>query len=521
KKKNKPDSKEEFAIVQVPKGLGRVIKINNGDNITCILLEEIIKSKFNNLFNTYEAGNVFSFRVLRNADIEIDEHAEENLLNTLQEEVRARDNKEPIRLEIEGKNSKVMSDYLSKELNLPSKYVFKVPGPIDLTFLNEIYELSGYDKFRTPEYIPVMPWEFDERSLFDQIKEHDLMLIHPFESFKPVVDFIKTASEDKDVLAIKQTLYRVSGNSPIVNALAQAAKNGKQVTVMVELKARFDEENNIQWAKTLEKAGCNVIYGFANLKTHCKITLVVRKEKGGVIRYVHLGTGNYNDKTAKTYTDISFFTAKPDFGEDAVNVFNMLSGFSEHDEYKKLFLAPFELRHKFIELIKRETEHAKLKHHAHIIAKVNSLCDKEIIDALYEASNAGVKVDLIVRGICSLVPGVKDLSANITVRSIVGNFLEHSRMFYFYNGGEKEYYCSSADWMPRNMDKRIEILFPVERERLREKLNHVFKLMLKDNTKAWQLNSDGTYSRLHDTENTYSFQEGFCLEEKETFTGRK
>ncbi|MCR4934701.1 MAG: polyphosphate kinase 1 [Lachnospiraceae bacterium] len=521
RRKNKPDLKEEFAIVQVPKGIERVVRINNGKNITCILVEEIIKSKFNNLFSSFYADNVYSFRVLRNADILIDEYPEENLLNALQKEVKKRDNTEPVRLEVEGKNSLEMISFLSKELKISKRQVFKAPGPIDLTFLNEIYNMKGFDNLRTPEYIPVMPWEFDERDLFEQIKEHDLMLIHPFESFKPVVDFIKTAARDKNVLAIKQTLYRVSGNSPIVKALAEAAKNGKQVTVMVELKARFDEENNIQWAKTLEKAGCNVIYGFANIKTHCKISLVIRKEKDGFKRYVHLGTGNYNDKTAKTYTDISFFTAKEDFGSDAVNVFNMLSGFSEESEFKKLSLAPMMLRERIIELINRETDNAKNNLPSHIIAKVNSLCDKEIIDALYEASMAGVKVDLIVRGICSLVPGVKGLSENITVRSIVGNFLEHSRMFCFYNAGEKEYYCSSADWMPRNMDKRIEILFPVERERLREKLNHVFKLMLKDNTKAWELNSDGTYSKLNKTKNTYSFQEGFCLEEKETFTGRK
>lgn len=516
-KKGGDESEELFALVQVPTGINRVVIVSeDGENKTCILLEEIIKSKFNKLFSGYRVLSANPFRVLRNADLSIIEEDVSDLLSKIEEEVGKREWGNAIRLEIAGTDIGKLMERLEKELGINWDEVYHLDGPIDLTFLSEIYAFEGYTKLKRAEYTPVMPWEFDTRvSLFKQIKEHDLMLIHPFDSFKPVIDFINEAAEDSDVLAIKQTLYRVSGNSPIVKALIKAAENGKQVTVLVELKARFDEENNIVWARMLERAGCQVIYGFANLKTHCKITLVVRKENDSVRRYVHLGTGNYNDTTAKLYTDISFFTAKEDFGEDATNVFNMLSGFSENNKWNKLSLAPYELRSKFISLIEREAEHARCKRPSHIIAKVNSLCDKDIIMALYAASQDGVKIDLIVRGICCLKAGIPGVSDNITVRSIVGNFLEHSRVFYFKNGGDTEYYCSSADWMPRNMDKRVEILFPVERMRLREKLNHVLKLMLKDNQKAWILQPDGSYKRMPEESYLYSFQEAFCVEEKE------
>lgn len=517
-KKKAEDSSERFAIVQVPQGIERVHVLKSSeDTPVCILTEELIKAKFSKLFPGYDILSVNSFRVLRNADLSITREDASDLLHVIEKQVENREWGRPIRLEINGEDYDKLMSRLARELPLSRDEIYVTKGPINLSFLMEIYGLEGFDKLRKPEYTPVMPWEFDTgRSLFTQITEHDLMLIHPFESFKPVVDFIKEASEDEDVLAIKQTLYRVSGNSPIVRALARAAEKGKEVTVLVELKARFDEENNILWARMLEKAGCQVIYGFADLKTHCKITLVVRRENGAYKRYVHLGTGNYNDSTAKIYTDISFFTAKDEFGEDAANVFNMLSNISEGEAMNKLSLAPGNLRSKFIELIEREAEHAKAGHPNHIIAKVNSLCDRQIIEALYKASCAGVKIDLIVRGICCLRAGIKGVSENITVRSIVGNFLEHSRIYYFKNGGNTEYYCSSADWMPRNMDKRIEILFPVERKRLQEKLNHVLKLMLKDNQKAWILQPDGSYKRMPDDDYLYSFQEGFCVEEKES-----
>lgn len=510
-------AKKEFAFAQVPPQIERVLALPHTEKTVFVLTDSIIRHHFFDMFPVGSVSETGIFRVIRNADLQFSDHDFENPLQRMKEQVEKRDIGDAILLEVSQDSDPDLISLLMSELSLEEKSVYYINGPIDLKFLMEIYKYPAFSRFRNAEYLPVMPWEFDEKkSLFSQISEHDLMLIHPFESFKPVINFINEAADDPDVLAIKQTLYRVSGNSPIVHALTRAAKNGKQVTVLVELKARFDEENNILWARTLENAGCNVIYGFAMLKTHCKITLVVRREGGMIKRYVHLGTGNYNDSTAKQYTDISFFTAKEEYGEDAANVFNMLSGYTEPSEWKKLSLAPRGLRDKFLELIEREAEHALCGRPSHIIAKINSLCDKEIISALYKASSDGVKIDLIVRGICCLRTGIPGASDNITVRSIVGNFLEHSRIFYFKNGGDTEYYCSSADWMPRNMDKRVEILFPVERKRLREKLNHVLKLMLKDNQKAWIMDPDGQYSRHPDDENLYSFQEGFALEEKYT-----
>ena len=323
-----------------------------------------------------------------------------------------------------------------------------------------------------------------------------MLLHHPYESFDPVVAFIRQAAEDEDVLAIKQTLYRVSGHSPIVSALALAAENGKQVTVLVELKARFDEENNINWAKKLEKAGCHVIYGLVGLKTHCKIALVVRRESDGIRRYVHLGTGNYNDSTAKQYTDTGMFTCRDAYGEDATAVFNMLSGYSEPARWNRLLVAPIWMKKRFLQLIKRETENAKAGKEAHIIAKCNSLCDKKIILALYEASAAGVQIDLIVRGICCLVVGIPGISENIRVRSIVGSFLEHARIFSFYNDGHEELYMGSADWMPRNLDRRVEIVFPIEDEELKKKARHILDLQLADTMKAHCLQPDNSYQKV-------------------------
>lgn len=502
-----------FCYVQVPKGFGRIVRA--GENRSKhILLESIVEAHFNELFSDYECSEVTSFRVLRDADFTLNDDFCDDIVSVVKEHVKKREVSSAIRLETSDDSSSPTVRFLCERLELSDTNIFTGNTVFDYRFLMELYKEEGFDRFKRPEYTPVRPWEFEEgKSLFSQLKEHDLMLIHPFDSFEPVIDFISEASRDSDVLAIKQTLYRVSGDSPIVKALINAAKNGKQVTVLVEVKARFDEENNIEWAKLLEEAGCHVIYGFASIKTHCKITLVVRKEEGGIRRYVHLGTGNYNDFTAKLYTDISFFTADGAIGEDAGNVFNMLSGLSDNVQFNRLVLSPAGLRNKIIELIDREREHAINGRPAHIVAKMNSLCDRQIIDALYDASRAGVKIELIVRGICSLKTGIAGVSDNITVRSIVGNFLEHSRVFYFKNGGDREYYCSSADWMPRNMDRRIEILFPVQRKRLCEKLYHVLKLMLKDNRKAWILDADGVYRKKPEDEELYSFQEGFFEEE--------
>ena len=336
----------------------------------------------------------------------------------------------------------------------------------------------------------------NDKDIFQVIREGDVFLHHPYMSFDPVVNFVRQAAKDPDVLAIKQTLYRVSGNSPIIAALALAAENGKQVTVLVELKARFDEENNINWAKKLEKAGCHVIYGLVGLKTHSKIALVVRREEDGIKRYVHLGTGNYNDVTAKLYTDMGMLTASDAIGEDATAVFNMLSGYSEPPAWNKLLVAPIWMKDRFLALIDREAENARMGKSAKIIAKMNSLCDPTIIRALYEASNAGVKIELIVRGICCLKTGIPGLSENITVRSIVGNFLEHARIFYFYNDGFEDVYMGSADWMPRNLDRRVEIVFPVEAPDLKEKAKHILDVQLRDTLKAHCLLEDGTYRKV-------------------------
>lgn len=361
-----------------------------------------------------------------------------------------------------------------------------------------------------------MPQFQEEKDIFKVIRQGDVFLHHPYMSFDPVVNFVRQAAKDPDVLAIKQTLYRVSGNSPIIAALAQAAENGKQVSVLVELKARFDEENNIVWAKKLEKAGCHVIYGLVGLKTHSKITLVVRREETGIRRYVHLATGNYNDSTAKLYTDCGIFTCDERFGEDATAVFNMLSGYSEPKKWNKLIVAPIWMKDRFLKLIEREAEHAKKGMPAYIVAKMNSLCDPVIMAALYYASSCGVQIHLLVRGICCLKVGIPGVSENIHVRSIVGDFLEHSRIFYFHNGGSEEIYMGSADWMPRNLDRRVEIVFPVEDEAIKKELVHVLTLEFKDNVKAHLLKNDGTYEKQDKRGKTLiNSQMEFCREATE------
>ena len=361
----------------------------------------------------------------------------------------------------------------------------------------KMYGLEGFDALKQPAYQPQpVPALMKETDIFEAIRKKDILLHHPYLTFDPVVNFVKTAASDPQVLAIKQTLYRVSGHSPIVAALAQAAENGKQVSVLVELKARFDEENNIGWAKMLEKAGCHVIYGLVGLKTHSKITLVVRREEDGIRRYVHLGTGNYNDSTARLYTDCGILTCEEAIGEDATAVFNMLSGYSEPKSWNRLTLAPIWLRKKFLSLIRREAQNAREGKPARIIAKMNSLCDQEVIAALYEASSAGVKIDLIVRGICCLRVGIPGVSENITVRSLVGTFLEHSRIFFFQNNTMEELYMASADWMPRNLDKRVEILFPVEDEDIRREVRHILDIQLSDTLKARELTKENVYERI-------------------------
>ncbi len=496
KKEGKDDV--DFATVQVPDVLPRIIEIptEEGTGIRKImLLESLIYKNMDKLFLNYDVLASAAYRVGRNADLSIDEDEAEDLLKEIEKQIKKRQWGQAIRLEVPVGSDKKLVKFIKEELGVEDNEIYNIDGPLDLTFLMKMYKLEGFDKFKENRYKPPMPVpEFDNtEGIFDVISKKDILMHHPYQTFENVVRFVESAASDPNVLAIKQTLYRVSGNSPIIAALAKAADNGKQVTVLVELKARFDEENNIVWAKMLEKAGCHVIYGLVGLKTHCKITLVVRREEDGIKRYVHLGTGNYNDSTAKQYTDVGLFTCAPAFGEDATAVFNMLSGYSEPLGWNKLSLAPLWLKDRILDLIKREEAHAAAGEPARIIAKMNSICHKEVIAELYKASCMGVKIDLIVRGICCLRAGVPGVSENISVRSIVGNFLEHSRIFYFANGGSEEYYCSSADWMPRNLERRVEILFPVENENLRHKLRHILDLELQDTAKAHVMNENGVY----------------------------
>lgn len=504
----------EFATVQVPGVLSRIVELPSGGGRKIILLEEIIERNMHKLFLNYDIVCAYPYRIMRNADLTIEEDEAADLLKEIEKQLKKRQWGQAIRLEVEAGFDKRLLKVLEDELGIEGNSIYFIDGPLDLTVLMKLYGLEGFDHLKTPKYTPQqVPSLPPGCNIFDQIRKGDVLLHHPYQTFEPVVEFIRQAAADPEVLAIKQTLYRVSGNSPIIAALAQAAENGKQVTVLVELKARFDEENNIVWARKLEQAGCHVIYGLVGLKTHSKITLVVRREEDGIRRYVHLGTGNYNDATAKLYTDVGLMTCSEAIGEDATAVFNMLSGYSEPLVWNKLSLAPLWLKDKFLHLIDREKSFALDGRPAHIIAKVNSLCDQDVIVALYGAAAAGVKIELIVRGICCLKTGVPGVSENITVRSIVGNFLEHSRIFYFENDEHYEIYCGSADWMPRNLERRVEILFPVEKPELKERLLHILKSQLRDNVKASVLQKDGSYARAAKRgKQAFCSQEEFCRE---------
>ncbi len=526
-KKDKKKGREvlEFATVQVPSVLPRVIEVPSGrEGVTAvILLEEIIERNIGKLFLSNNVVCAHPYRIMRNADLTIDEDEAEDLLVEIQKQLKKRQWGEVIRLEAEEKMDKRLLKILRTEFDIKSEDIFAISGPLDLTMLMKIYGLEGFDQYKTKKYTPAPVPEFqNDKDIFQIIREGDVFLHHPYMSFDPVVDFVRQAAKDPDVLAIKQTLYRVSGHSPIIAALAQAAENGKQVSVLVELKARFDEENNIVWAKMLEKAGCHVIYGLVGLKTHSKITLVVRREETGIRRYVHMATGNYNDSTAKLYTDCGVFTCDERFGEDATAVFNMLSGYSEPKRWNKLVVAPIWMKNRFLKLIEREAENAKQGNPAHIMGKMNALCDPVIMAALYYASSCGVKIELLVRGICCLRVGIPGVSENIQVRSIVGDFLEHSRIFYFYNGGHEEIFMGSADWMPRNLDRRVEIVFPVEDERIKGEVMHVLDLEFKDNVKAHLLLPDGTYVKQDKRGKVLiNSQMEFCREAREKAVQKK
>ena len=517
KKNNKKHTKElEFATVQVPSVLPRIVEIpsaKKGDR-TVILLEEIIERNIGKLFLSNDVVCAHPYRIMRNADLTIDEDEAEDLLVEIQKQLKKRQWGEVIRLEAEEKMDARLLDILKKEFEIKEADIYSINGPLDLTMLMKLYGLEGFDEYKSPKHTPAPVPQFqNDKDIFEVIREGDVFLHHPYMSFDPVVDFVRQAAKDPGVLAIKQTLYRVSGHSPIIAALAQAAENGKQVSVLVELKARFDEENNIVWAKMLEKAGCHVIYGLVGLKTHSKITLVVRREETGIRRYVHLATGNYNDSTAKLYTDCGIFTCDERFGEDATAAFNMLSGYSEPKRWNRLIVAPIWMKNRFLQMIEREAEHAKQGLPACIVAKMNSLCDPAIISSLYHASSCGVQIYLLVRGICCMTVGIPGVSENIHVRSIVGEFLEHSRIFYFQNGGAEEIYMGSADWMPRNLDRRVEIVFPVEDEQIKKEIKHILDLEFRDNVKAHLLQPDGTYEKQDKRGKTLiNSQMEFCAE---------
>ena len=492
------DADLDFAMVQVPSVLPRIVEIpTEFEERKIIYLEDIIEKNIDKLFLNYEVISAATFRVMRNAEFKLDEDDASDLLEEIKKKLKKRQWGEAIRLEAEERMDASLLNFLKSELNVDEEDIFKINGPLDLTVLMKIYSLEGFERLKDKKHVPVMNQRFiDCEDIFEEIKKKDILLSHPYESFDPVIDFVSKAAADKNVLAIKQTLYRVSGNSPIIKALANAADNGKQVTVLVELKARFDEENNINWARMLEKAGCHVIYGLVGLKTHSKITLVVRREEDGIRRYVHLGTGNYNDSTAKLYTDLGMFTARESYGEDATAVFNMLSGYSEPPFWKRYVVAPLWMKDIFLKKISQCEEAAGRGSEVRIIAKMNSLSDKDIICALYSASCAGVKIDLIVRGICCLKVGIKGVSENITVRSIVGTFLEHARIFDFRIDGEEEIFLGSADWMNRNLEKRVEIVFPVADEDIIKSIKHYLDVELEDNVKASILLPDGRYEKV-------------------------
>lgn len=494
KDKDKEKSHDSFAVVQVPSILPRFLEVPGPVRRTFCLLEDIIITFLPRLFTGNKILSAAPFRLTRNSDLEIDEDAED-LLIEIRESIKKRRHGKPVRLELMNGCDAKIARFLTKQLDVHKDAVYVENGPLDLTLFSKFANLDGEEALRYPKLVPVDPPAdfYGYTDYFEAIREKDRMVHHPYESFDAVVRFIKQAAEDPDVLAIKETLYRVSGHSPIIAALIKAAENGKQVTVLVELKARFDEENNINWALKLERAGCHVIYGLVGLKTHCKITLVVRREEDGIRRYLHMGTGNYNDSTAKLYTDIGLFTCREPFGADASGLFNSLSGFSRPPVYNEMLVAPHGMRTAFKQLIVREITNAKAGLPSGITVKVNSLVDPEIIDLLYDASRAGVRIRLIVRGICCLIPGIPGISENISVISIVGQLLEHSRIFKFENGGNPRIFMGSADWMPRNLDRRVELVFPILDEDLKARAFSILDTMLADNTNARQMLPDKTY----------------------------
>ena len=493
----KADGEHSMGLIQVPSVLDRIVEVEPEGKRTFVFLEDIIASHCHDLFKGCHILDMVSFRVTRDSDLDLEEDDSVDLMKEVEESLRKRKRGAAVRLELFKTNNNRIKRFLEENLDVTEMEVYEINGPLDPTCFFKFIGMKGMWPWLYEPFVPQRPLELpDDSDLFAAIRANDILLHHPYESFDPVVKLVSDAADDPQVLAIKQTLYRVSGNSPIVAALARAAENGKQVTVLVELKARFDEENNILWARRLEKAGCHVIYGLVGLKTHAKIILIVRKEDNGIKRYLHLGTGNYNDSTAKLYTDLGLMTANDEFGSDASAFFNLLSGYSEPPVWNKLVMAPLGLREKIYALIDNEIAMVRAGREGHIIAKMNSLIDQPVIQKLYEASAAGVHIDLIVRGICGLRTGIEGISENITVRSIVGRQLEHSRIFWFANGGEEQLYLSSADWMPRNLNDRVELFFPVETEEHIHRIKALLDLYLRDNVGAHMMQSNGSYRRV-------------------------
>nr|WP_308667922.1 RNA degradosome polyphosphate kinase [uncultured Allisonella sp.] len=505
------------AIVPVPSVLSRIITLpEDKGRKGChdfVLLEDVIRHFAQQLFMGYDLLEAHAFRITRDADLYIDEEDAKDLVVEVERQLKKRQKGEAVRVEFERGTSRFMQRFITQSLNLVKNDLYEIDGPIDTTMYFRFCGIPGYDKLRYPEAHPYTPWSMiqsHEKDIFSMIREKDMLVHLPYESFdESVVNFVMSAATDPDVLAIKQTLYRVSSRSPIIWALEKAAQNGKQVTVLMEVKARFDEENNIHMARRLEKAGAHVIYGLVGLKTHSKCTLIIRREKDGIRRYVHVATGNYNASTAKLYTDLGIFTCSDAFGADASAFFNLLSGYSDPPVWDSFLVAPINLRERCVALIDREIQHVKNGENGHIIAKMNSLLDSRMVDKLYEASQAGVKIELIVRGICVLIPGIPGVSDNIMVRSLVGRFLEHSRVFWFNNGGREELYIGSADWMPRNLNDRVELMIPVKDTDCMHRIKNMVLKELEDNQKAHIMQSNGTWVKMIASENKVCAQEYF------------
>ncbi|MDA7951721.1 MAG: polyphosphate kinase 1 [Pirellulaceae bacterium] len=515
--------KQLFAVVQLPQNISRLLSLPNHEEgnkekkFRFVFLEDLIAAHLLDLFSGFEVENYSTFRITRDSDLAVIEQEADDMLKMIEQRLKERRRQDAVRMEINATaDEKLIARlieleglHVTEEGLSPPGYseIYTIDGPIDFSGLSPLLKLPGFEEFRDPSFVPEIPSEFRQYDLFKTIAKKDLLLHHPYESFNPVIDFVSRAAKDPKVLAIKQTLYRTSGDSPMIAALTKAAENGKHVTALVELQARFDEAANVSWARKLERAGVHVVFGFLDLKTHCKVSLVVRQEEDKVRRYVHLGTGNYHPATAMTYTDIGLFTAKEAVAHDVSALFNLLTGYSQGHKWNKLIVAPKDLQRQTVELIQEQTRLAQNGKTARIFAKVNSLSDHTVITALYEASQAGVKIELVVRGICCLRPGIPGISENIEVISIVDRFLEHSRIYLFGAGDTPKVFLSSADWMPRNFYRRVEVMFPIEAKNLRKRIVHeIIPVFFQDNVKSRKLTSTGAYERIQPTKNHPPFR---------------